>query len=94
MRIKLYRYMANYMNRRTGEIADDVTVNNKVYRELALKLITILDVIKDALPTEYEKLLDELEDIQVQSELIVHKSLYRQGLKDGIRLCVLFDMLK
>lgn len=94
MRIKFNRHMVNYMNERTGEIVNDVAANSKAFRELTRKIIPILNTIKDALSSEYKKLLEKLEDIWDKCELIVHKTLYRQGLKDGIRLCIVFDMLK
>jgi len=43
------------MNGRTGEIVNDVAANNKAFRELTRKIIPILDIIKDALPSEYKK---------------------------------------
>ena len=55
MRIKFNRYAVNYMNGRTGEIVNDVAANNKAFRELTRKIIPILDIIKDALPSEYKK---------------------------------------
>lgn len=93
-RIKFNRFMANCMNNRTEEILNDVAANNKAFRELTRKIIPILDTIKNALPSEYKDLLEELEDIRDKRELIMYKTLYRQGLKDGIRLCNVFHGFK
>lgn len=93
-RIKFNRFMVNCMNSRTEDILNDMAANNKAFKELTLKLIPILDNIKNALPSEYKKLLEELEDIRGLRERIVHKTLYRQGLKDGIRLYNVFRVLK
>lgn len=94
MMFKFNRYMINCMDGRTEEILNDMAANNKAFRELTQKIITILNTIKDALPSEDKKLLEELEDIRGQRELIAHKTLYRQGLKDGIRLYNVFHVLK
>lgn len=82
------------MNQRTIEILDDVAANKNGSKKLTGKIISILNAIKDALPSEHKKLLEELEDIRGKRELITYKTLYRQGLKDGARLGNVFHGFK
>lgn len=94
MRKKFNRYIVNCINKRTVEIVNDVAANNREFKELTQKIIPILNSFKDALPSEYRKLIEELEGIRDKRKLLTYKALYRQGLKDGIKLCNMLHMFK
>lgn len=83
---KIKRYEINCLCNRTTEISNHVAENNKEFKELTRKMIPILNTIKDALPSEFKGLLDELEYSGSKREQLVYKSLYKQGFIDGIRI--------
>lgn len=93
-RFQFNRFLADCMKERTDDIVENTAVNDKAFRELTQKIILLLNDIKEALPPEHQNLLGELEDVYGKRELITQKTLYRRGLKDGIKLCNMFLWLK
>ena len=92
--IKFNRFLVDCMKKRTDDIVENTAVNGRAFRELTQKIILLLNDIKEALPTEHQNLLGELEDVYGKRELITQKTLYRRGLKDGIKICNMFLWLK
>lgn len=83
---KFKKWIIHCMNYRTDEILDQMAVGNKAFRRLTRELTPLIDAVKDKLPDEYKHLLEEMDDIRGKRDFIVYKTLYRQGVKDGIRL--------
>lgn len=69
------RYFVELVNDRADEITNDVAENNKAYKLFTSQIIKVLNTIKNALPSEFGELLEELDDLQGKRDLIACKAL-------------------
>lgn len=71
------------MEDRAGDILEILSCKEK-YRAVEAKINDILDRIKENLPSEFEKLLLNIDDYNNDMKVLIGEIMYRYGVADGI----------
>ncbi len=80
-------------NERISEIANDIFRSDEKCKKATQEVISTYISLEKLLPQESKKNLYDYEDAIGLKESVVYKALYKQGIKDGLRIAALYNNL-
>lgn len=89
----LYKFLDEMLAERVDEIINYTATSNKAFKELSHEVSDVYTLIRSNLPEKSKNDLDKFQDAFQRREVITYESVYHQGIKDGIRLGILFSKL-
>lgn len=80
-------------NERISEITNDIFISNEKCRKATQEVISAYVSLEKTLSQEFKENLYRYEDAIGLKESLVFKALYKQGIKDGLRIASLYNSL-
>lgn len=90
----LYKFLKETAVERVDEIINHTASTNKIFKELSHEVSDVYKLVRANLPEQCKNDLDKFQDAFEQRENLTYEIVYLQGIKDGIRLGILFSKLQ